>query len=241
MPNTLPVPVDADYEIVPEFEDVGLVTDTGANKRLLCSLVLDTSGSMGGDPIRDLNAGLQNLVSDLCSHGVASEVVELSIIRFGGRVQQVQDFTTPDAVQVPALAASGGTPMGEAVEVAVQTLRRRTAELRAQGVDLLVPWVFLITDGQPTDSIARACQLAAEGDADRSDRKRAFMLFAVGTETADFNRLKKISPARPPLRLADCDFPALFKFVSQSLGQASASQPGQAVQATLPQQITFVT
>ncbi|MEO1074465.1 MAG: hypothetical protein AAFX41_00705 [Bacteroidota bacterium] len=231
---------DAEYEMIPELDAVALATDTGANKRLPCAILADASSSMAKD-IGALNAGLAALHADLCSHPIAAEVVELMVIRFGGDARVVQDFATPGSTAPPTLRAGGGTPMGRAVEMAVERVQARAKALREQGIDVLVPWVFLITDGCPTDNISRARTLVSRSAAGHNERRRALNLFAVGTETADFAMLKQLSPVNPPLHLQGCDFKALFDFVSQSLTLASGSQPGQAVQPQLPQQITIVT
>jgi uncharacterized protein YegL len=125
-------------------------------------LVLDTSGSMGGRPIQELNAGLQTLQSELASDSLASKRVEIAIITFGP-VRVECDFTGVQQFIAPTLATTGDTPMGAAVERAIQLLRKRKDTYRQNGISFYRPWIFLITDGSPTDSTAKAAQLVRDG------------------------------------------------------------------------------
>ena len=73
-------------------------------------LLLDTSSSMSGEPIKQLNTGLKQLQQELASDPLAAKRVEVAIITFGPvRVQQ--DFVTADMFAAPHLATEGGTPM----------------------------------------------------------------------------------------------------------------------------------
>ena len=82
--------------------------------RCACLLLLDTSGSMGGSPIRELNAGLQAFKEELAQDSLAMKRVEIAIVSFGP-VKVESDFQTVDIWQPLQLAASGDTPMGAAI------------------------------------------------------------------------------------------------------------------------------
>src|ERR1051325_11617572 len=83
--------------------------------RCPCVLLLDISGSMRGDPIDELNAGLADYKDSLAADTLAMKRVEVAIVTFGGTVEVACDFTTADAFQPPTLAAHGETPMGAAL------------------------------------------------------------------------------------------------------------------------------
>src|SRR5215831_17992909 len=74
--------------------------------RCACLLLLDTSGSMHGQPISQLNAGLVTLKDELMADAMAVQRVEIGVISFGPvRVQS--DFQSPDTWSPPHLETSG--------------------------------------------------------------------------------------------------------------------------------------
>jgi uncharacterized protein YegL len=121
--------------------------------------------------------------------------------------------------------------MGSAIMQGLDMLEARKAIYKQAGVAYYRPWVFLITDGGPTDHWQTAADRVRQGD---SPERKAFSFFAVGVENADMNRLAAIcSPQRPPMKLKGLSFRELFFWLSGSLSGVAKSQPGQMV--ALPQ------
>jgi uncharacterized protein YegL len=117
-------------------------------------------------PIDELNEGLQTFRSELVGDSLAAKRVEVAIVTFGP-VQVQTDFTTIQNFIAPHLSSMGDTPMGAAVERAIEMVRERKDIYKSNGIPYYRPWVFLMTDGAPTDSIARASQLVREGEASK--------------------------------------------------------------------------
>jgi len=130
--------------------------------RCPCILLLDTSGSMSGEPLRQLNEGYAKFINELIDDPLAAKRVEVCVVNFGP-VQMHQDFSTPDEIHPEDLTVTGDTPMGAAIEFALEELKARKTVYQEAGVSYYRPWVFLITDGAPTDSWTRAAAAIREG------------------------------------------------------------------------------
>ena len=86
--------------------------------RCPCLVILDTSGSMDGKPIRELNEGI-NLF------------IEVAFLRAGGDVEEILPFTVASEINECApLPAYGNTPLGRAVELGLDMLERRKNEYK---------------------------------------------------------------------------------------------------------------
>ncbi len=203
---------------------------TNPDPRCPCVLLLDTSYSMDGAPIEALNQGLQVFQSDVTQDALAKRRVEVAIVTFGnGGVQLVQDFVTAGQFQPPHLTAGGGTPMGEALNLSIDILRNRKKSYQNNGIDYYRPWIFIITDGAPTDQWQTAVQrVRSEEDA------KAFLVFPIGVAGADMNMLSQLSAQRSPLMLKELQFIEFFKWLSKSQQNQSASKIGEQVALPTP-------
>lgn len=227
------------------FLDVGLATNP--EPRCACVLLIDTSDSMmtvvedigddlgytverdgktysavsgGVTRIDKVNDGLRAYRDDLTADALASQRVEVSVITFGGSVRTVTPFVGAAEFEPPTLTARGDTPMGSAIERAIDAVADRKRQYKENGLHYFRPWVFFITDGEPTDEWRRAAERVHEGERDKS-----FAFFAVGVEGADFATLSRIS-VRKPLKLKGYSFREMFVWLSQSQRGVSRSTPG---------------
>lgn len=200
-------------------------------QRCPCVLLLDTSSSMAGKPISELNDGLVAFQDALASDSLGRKRVEIAIVTFGP-VQVQSDFTIAEKFAPPTLTAGGKTPMGEAIQTAIDMVTRRKEVIRQNlGPTMcLRPWIWLMTDGGPTDEWQAAAEQIKAGD---NDAKKAFSFFAVGVQGANMDILNKIS-ARPAVSLDGLRFKDMFVWLSSSLSGIAKSQPGTSVPLQQP-------
>lgn len=196
--------------------------------RAPCLLLLDTSASMAGKPIAALNEGLRIFYQDLMRDELARRRVEVALLGFGYEGLKVHDFVTVDDWSPVVLQAGGATPMGEAIDRGLDLLQARKAMYKAAGLAYYRPWVFLLSDGEPTDPWQEAAKRIQE-----EDQQKGLLFFVVGVEGANLNKLAQIaSVARPPLKLKGLNFAELFLWLSQSQQRVSQSRIGE--QLALP-------
>ncbi|RQR44810.1 VWA domain-containing protein [Burkholderia sp. Bp9140] len=201
--------------------------------RCPCLLLLDTSASMSGAPINELNAGVVAFKDDLAADTLAMKRVEVAVVTFGP-VQVKNTFQTAPNFIPPHLDATGDTPMGVAIKQGLELLRQRKEEYRANGIAFYRPWVFLITDGAPTDEWHSAAALVREGE-----NSKSFAFFAVAVGSANMDVLRQIS-VRDPVKLNGLKFRELFQWLSNSMKSVSQSTPGTAVALPPPSGWTVV-
>ena len=99
----------SDYGRVADLETALAFADN-ADPRTPCVLVLDTSGSMGGAPLAELNAGLRIFQQELRADPLLRRRVVVAVVTFGGALRVV-----------PTLQARGATPLGAELNRAPQT------------------------------------------------------------------------------------------------------------------------
>jgi uncharacterized protein YegL len=210
-----------------KLEDVEFAENP--DPRCPCILLLDVSSSMSGASIDALNEGLRAFQREVSQDSVAARRVEVAIVTFGTGATLVQDFVTVDQFTAPQLVANGQTHMGKGIEIALDLLAQRKATYQSNGVAYYRPWLFLITDGSPygeSDSVVDAARQRLLSQ--QRENKAAF--FAVGTETANFQKLETFTlPERPPLKLKGVQFVELFVWLSRSQQAVAQSRPGEQV------------
>ena len=148
---------------------------------------------------------------------MAVKRVEVAIVTFGP-VRVLADFQTADMFQ-PRDRSQRRHADGGGDQKALDIVQPAKEIYKPNGISYYRPWIFLITDGAPTDAwttAARRC--TGEG-------AKAFVFFAVGVENADLDILRRIS-VREPLKLRGLGFRELFSWLSNSLASVSSSQPG---------------
>ena len=125
-------------------------------RRLPVYILLDTSGSMRGEPIHSVNVGLQSMLSALRQDPYALESVHLSVITFDLEAKVYLPLTPLDQVQIPDLdvPSAGATFMGAALELLAQEVGKHVQKSTDDVKGDWRPLLYLMTDGSPSDVYA---------------------------------------------------------------------------------------
>lgn len=202
--------------------------------RIPVCLCLDTSGSMYGTPIDELNEGVRLFYDAIREDETALYSAEVSIVTFGGSAAQcIVDFASLEVQpNVPTLSAEGMTPMGEAVNMGLDLLEQRKEEYKDRGVDYYQPWLVLMTDGAPNGDSAELSRAINRTVELINQKKLTVFPIGIGPE-ADMGVLAQFSPKRPPLKLQGLKFREFFAWLSKSVSKTSQSTPGESVKLDL--------
>jgi uncharacterized protein YegL len=175
---------------------------------------------MAGEAIKELNAGLQVFRDELMRDDLARKRVEVAVLEFNTETRLVQNFVTVEEFQPPTLAATGMTSMGAAIEKALDLIHERKQKYKVNGVTFYRPWIFLITDGGPSDPTE-----VAEARLKKAQSEKGVVFFAVGVQKANMAFLQKIT-GEGAKKLEGLNFKDLFVWLSNSMQRVSQAKPG---------------
>ena len=196
-------------------------------RRLPVYLLIDTSGSMTGEPIEQVKNGVQMLVSGLRQDPYALETAYLSVITFDSSAKEAVPLTELTAFQPPAIKASGGTSLGQGLSLLADCAKRDVAQTTASQKGDWKPMVFIMTDGQPTDDWQKGLA--------RFKQEKWGVVVGCAVDKGDAGVLQQIAGKESVVKLDTSDsasMRAFFKWVTASISVSSKAieQGGKEVQ-----------
>ena len=188
-------------------------------KPLPVILLLDVSGSMGGEKIRNLNDAVRDMLEVFRDTENSETEIWVAIITFGDQVKLHQKLVSAGQIQWQDLSAGGSTPLGVALQMAKAMIEDKDiVPSRAHR-----PTIVLVSDGQPTDDWENPLKgFISDGRSGKCDR----MAMAIGAQ-ADETVLGKFIEGTPNGLFYSENAKQMrdfFKFVTMSVTIRTKSQ-----------------
>lgn len=133
-----------------DFDDDPLSATSVSKKSLVIFFLIDTSGSMKGKKMGELNTVMEELIPEIRRVGEADTEVKVAVLTFSTEVRWMYSNPIPiEDFEWARLRASGVTSMGAAFKELNHRMSRNSF-LNSPSLSF-APVIFLMTDGYPSD------------------------------------------------------------------------------------------
>ena len=195
-------------------------------QKCLCVLVLDVSGSMRGEPIAELNNGLQDFYNEIKEDETTSQRLEVCVMTFNEKVTTLQEPALVENFSMPTLTAKGSTAMVDAIKEAIEKVEARKKWYKETGQNYYRPWIILMTDGEPDEGQ----DIYGMGPRIKSDTEaKKYVFLPIGIQDANMQTLEVLQGGMKPMKLKGLKFKQFFQWLSASMGTIVTHTEGEKV------------
>jgi len=188
-------------------------------RRLPIYFLIDTSESMVGDPISNVEEGMANIIKALKSDPYALETVWISVLIFAGQAKTLVPLQEIVSFYPPKFPIGGGTSLSRGLGHLMYELRTNIVKTTFEQKGDWKPIVFLFTDGVPTDDSSAAI---AEWKANWKKMSN-LVIVSLGDDT-DVQLLSELSDEVLVFNnTTPAHYKELFRWISDSIKTSSVS------------------
>ncbi|MDR1080196.1 MAG: VWA domain-containing protein [Deltaproteobacteria bacterium] len=175
-------------------------------RKLPIYILVDTSGSMRGEPITAVKVGLKALFKALKKDPYALETAHVAILTFDREARVLMPMTEVDKAELPEMPElqSSPTNLGEALELMLARYDQEVTRSSPTVKGDWIPMAVVMTDGAPSDTLLfkTMCEKirsynfsriigCAAGPKARMEPLKEFCTDVVLLETMDSNSFSK--------------------------------------------------
>ena len=205
---------------------VGNIDIGNPHPRAAICFCLDTSASMLGHPIRELNSGIRLFYKALMQNSELRYAADIAVVTFGcDGVRCIQNFAQIyEGISPPVLKADGITHMGEAVNLALDLIEERRQDYLELDIRHYHPMLIIMADGKPNGNVEELRE-AVTRSRDMVSRNMLVVIPVGCGNEADLHVLSQFSPKVQPVMLKGLKFASFFKWLIVSVEEVAARPP----------------
>ena len=190
--------------------------------RIPICLCIDGSMSMNTEGrMIAVNNGIKNFINQTKNDRLSRDAVDIGIVSFGRTASVIQPFDNVRNVNFQEISEGGGSPMGEAMELALNETIRHYDALKARGIPCFKPILIIMSDGEADDD--SKCRVVSKKILEEV-KKRRLQLKLI--DLSDESRLSQYFPGIPAITFDVMQIGQFFNDLSRSTQSLSVAMPG---------------